>query len=169
MLVPLVITLICVVMTLVGFIISNNIDNIELVLAQKPFSKFWVFNFVVGVGLGSFFYVVQSNAYGDSNSLSWLNDLLNGQTSATSFCIVLVLGSTLGFLLFGLEIKYNKNLVPLRILICLALFVAYLLYEVHQLITRSGYLDNHLLDVKFAFIATMILLGNCFYELVKGK
>ena len=97
------------------------------------------------------FFYVQENAYSRPNVLAGVNDLLHGQTFATTFFIVLFALSIVGALTCACTIRFRFWLVatvvvPI-IIPCLNTYLEYVQYS------HPTYHDNYILDVVVGWIA----------------
>ena len=126
---------------------------------KKLIDRLFGFNgilIVLGLIGHIFFYYVQENFYTQSNFLKPINDILNSQTSATTYFVVLYLAATqmilaLFVIFLTLRIQFWLK-VLIYYLAPILPGLVYTAYEYQQMLNPT-YPDNHILDIVLAWAA----------------
>lgn len=126
---------------------------------NKLIDRLFAFNgilIVLGLIGHIFFYCVQENFYTRPNFLKPINDILNSQTSATTYFVVLYLAATqmilaLFVIFLTLRIQFWLK-VLIYYLAPILPGLVYTAYEYQQMLNPT-YHDNHILDIVLAWVA----------------
>lgn len=142
---------------------------------KKLVDSLFSFNLILVVGglIGHiFFYWVQENFYTQPNFLKPIEDLLNNQTSATTYFVVLSSTATQMILVLFITMILDSISFGLKVighfLAPIIPFAVYCFYEYQQML-NPPYPDNHILDMVVAGLALLTFWVGYAFIFAKNK